>query len=174
MANSYSRSLSVNGQTQTVSGDDDSEPLLYVLRNQLGLKGPKFGCGVAQCGCCTVLVNGAITRSCVTKMSAVTNGAEIRTLDGLGSQQHPHPLQQAFIDEQAGQCAYCSNAMIMGAVGFLEGRRNAGNHSVPSEDEINQFLSGESSASTFVYLCRCGSHPRIVRAIQQAAKEMVH
>ena len=102
MANSYTRTLSVDGAPRTVSGEDDTEPLLYALRNQLGLKGPKFGCGVAQCGCCTVLVDGVITRSCVTKMNTVTNGAEIRTLDGLGSAEQPHPLQQAFIDEQAG------------------------------------------------------------------------
>jgi aerobic-type carbon monoxide dehydrogenase small subunit (CoxS/CutS family) len=110
-------------------------------------------------------------------MSAVTEGDEIITLDGLGSPEQPHPLQQAFIDEQAGQCAYCSNAMIMGALGFLNGRISGGNRQVPSEDEIKQFLSGESSLSSqpkYVYLCRCGSHPRIVRAIQQAAKEMVH
>jgi len=174
MAKPYKHTLSVNGTKQTVFVDDDTEPLLYVLRNQLGLKGPKFGCGVAQCGCCTVLVDGVITRSCVTKMSAIGDGAEVTTLDGLGSAEQPHPLQQAFIEEQAGQCAYCSNAMIMGALGFLEGRVNAGNRDVPSEDEIKQFLSGESSTPPFVYLCRCGSHPRIVRAIQHAAKEMVH
>jgi len=174
MATSLTRSLSINGTTQTVSVDDETEPLLYVLRNQLGLKGPKFGCGVAQCGCCTVLVNGAITRACITPMSNLTNGAKITTLDGLGSTQKPHALQQAFIDQQAGQCAYCANSMIMGALGFLQGRKSAGNHAVPSEDEINQFLSGESGTPPYVYLCRCGSHPRIVRAIQQAAKEMVH
>ena len=172
MATPLTRTLSINGTKQTVSVDDDTEPLLYVLRNQLGLKGPKFGCGVAQCGCCTVLVDGVITRSCVTKMNSLADNAKVTTLDGLGSAQQPHPLQQAFIDEQAGQCAYCANAMIMGGLGFIEGRINAGNRTVPSEDEIKQFLSGESSASPFVYLCRCGSHPRIVSAIQNAAKEM--
>ena len=165
--------IKVNGAVHAVRATLDTT-LLYVLRNQLGLQGPKFGCGVAQCGCCTVLVDGVITRSCVTKMSAIGDGAEVTTLDGLGSAEQPHPLQQAFIEEQAGQCAYCSNAMIMGALGFLEGRSNAGNRQVPSEGEISQFLSGESSASPLVYLCRCGSHPRIVRAIQHAAKEMVH
>ncbi|HZV26595.1 MAG TPA: (2Fe-2S)-binding protein [Acidothermaceae bacterium] len=174
MAVPLTRTLSVNGTTQTVSVDDNTEQLLYVLRNQLGLNGPKFGCGVAQCGCCTVLVDGVIKRSCVTPMNTLTDGAEITTLDGLGSAGHPHPLQQAFIDEQAGQCAYCANSMIMGALGFIEGRVNAGNSAVPTEDEIKQFLSGESSASSYVYLCRCGSHPRIVRAIQHAAEEMVH
>ena len=166
-------SLSVNGKTQPVSVDDETEPLLYVLRNQLGLKGPKFGCGVAQCGACTVLVDGAITRSCVKLMQTVSDGAKVETLDGLGSAEKPHPLQRAFIEQQAGQCAYCGNAMIMGALGFLQGRIAAGNRAVPSEDEIRQFLSGESSASPLVYLCRCGSHLRIVRAIQQAAKEML-
>lgn len=173
MAIPLTRTLSVNGTTRTVSVDDDTEPLLYVLRNELGLKGPKFGCGVAQCGACTVLVGGVITRSCVTKISSLVDGASITTLDGLGSAEQPHPLQQAFIAEQAGQCAYCANAMIMGGLGFIEGRINSGNRAVPSEDEIKQFLSGESSASPFVYLCRCGSHPRIVRAIQHAAKEML-
>jgi aerobic-type carbon monoxide dehydrogenase small subunit (CoxS/CutS family) len=174
MPKSQKHKLSVNGKNQVVFVDDDAEPLLYVLRNQLGLKGPKFGCGVAQCGCCTVLVDGVITRSCVTKMSTVADGANVTTLEGLGSEKQPHPLQQAFIDEQAGQCAYCANAMIMGALGFIEGRVNSGNRAVPSEDEIKQFLSGKASGSSFVYLCRCGSHPRIVRAIQHAAEEMVH
>jgi aerobic-type carbon monoxide dehydrogenase small subunit (CoxS/CutS family) len=165
--------LSVNGTTQTVLVDDDTEPLLYVLRNQLGLKGPKFGCGVAQCGACTVLVDGTITRSCVKQMNTLHAGAKVTTLDGLGNAEKPHPLQHAFIAQQAGQCAYCGNAMIMGALGFLQGRIAAGNRSVPTEDEIKQFLSGESGTPPLVYLCRCGSHLRIVRAIQQAAKEML-
>ena len=93
MAKPHKHTLSVNGTKQVVFVDDDTEPLLYVLRNQLGLKGPKFGCGVAQCGCCTVLIDGVITRSCVTKMSALADGAEITTLDGLGSAEQPHPLQ---------------------------------------------------------------------------------
>jgi nicotinate dehydrogenase subunit A len=166
-------SLSIDGKPQTVSVKDDTEPLLYVLRNQLGEKGPKFGCGVSQCGACTVLVNGAIKRSCVTQMNALADGANVTTLDGLGSAAKPHPLQRAFIEQQAGQCAYCGNAMIMGALGFLQGRIAAGNRAVPSEDEIKQFLSGESGTPPLVYLCRCGSHLRIVRAIQQAAKEML-
>ncbi len=172
MVTALNRKLRINGKMQHVSVRDDTEPLLYVLRDQLQLKGPKFGCGVAQCGACTVLVDGKITRSCVTKMNALSDGADITTLDGLGNPQKPHPLQQAFIDQQAGQCAYCANGMIMGALGFLQGRIDAGNHDVPSEDEVKQFLSGTSSTSPLVYLCRCGSHPRIIRAIQQAAKEM--
>ena len=173
MATALNRNLSINGKTQPVSVDDDAEPLLYVLRNQLGEKGPKFGCGVAQCGACTVLVNGTITRSCVTPIKTVPDGAKVTTLDGLGSAAKPHPLQHSFIEQQAGQCAYCGNAMIMGALGFLQGRIAAGNRAVPTEDEIKQFLSGESGTPPYVYLCRCGSHLRIVRAIQQAAKEML-
>jgi aerobic-type carbon monoxide dehydrogenase small subunit (CoxS/CutS family) len=172
MATPLKRKLKINGKTKWVSVDDDTEPLLYVLRNQLGLKGPKFGCGLAQCGACTVLVDGTITRSCVKKMNTLNDGASVATLDGLGSDKKPHPLQRAFIEQQAGQCAYCGNAMIMGALGFLQGRIDSGNRDVPSEDEIKQFLSGESDGSPLVYLCRCGSHLRIVRAIQQAAKEM--
>src|ERR1700759_3397541 len=109
MATSLSLSLSINGQLRTVSVADDTEPLLYVLRNQLGQRGPKFGCGVAQCGSCTVLVNGTITRSCVTPVSGLASGAEVTTLDGLGSLAQPHPLQQSFIDQQAAQCAGCMN-----------------------------------------------------------------
>ncbi len=165
--------LTVNGVPHAVDIPDDAEPLLYILRNQLGLKGPKFGCGVAQCGACTVLVDGVITRSCTTKLNTVKDGANVTTLEGIASADSPHPLQQSFIDQQAGQCAYCGNAMIMGALGFLQARIDAGNRNVPSEDEIKRFLSGESDGSTFVYLCRCGSHQRIVRAIQQAAKEML-
>jgi len=173
MATPVTRTLSINGTTHTVSVDDGTEPLLYVLRNLLGLKGPKFGCGVAQCGACTVLVDGVITRSCVKQLATLNDGDSVTTLDGLASSARPHPLQQAFIARQAGQCAYCGNAMIMGALGFIEGRIAAGNRAVPSEDEITQFLSGESSTSPLVYLCRCGSHQRIVSAIQQAAKEML-
>ncbi len=173
MSTSLTLNLSVNGNPRTLSVDDDTEPILYVLRNQLRLKGPKFGCGMAQCGACTILVNGAITRSCVTQMRLLNDNDNVTTLDGIGSTESLHPLQRAFIDQQAGQCAYCGNAMIMGALGFLQGRINAGNLEVPTEEEIKQFLSGESTQSSFVYLCRCGSHQRIVRAIQQAAEEML-
>ena len=173
MPTALTLNLTVNDVQQSIDVADGAEPLLYVLRNQLGLKGPKFGCGVAQCGACTVLVDGVITRSCTTKLNTVKDGANVTTLEGLASSGSPHPLQQSFIDQQAGQCAYCGNAMIMGALGFIQGRIDAGNRDVPSEEEIKQFLSGEAEGSTFVYLCRCGSHPRIVRAIQQAAKEML-
>jgi aerobic-type carbon monoxide dehydrogenase small subunit (CoxS/CutS family) len=119
-----------------------------------------------------VLVNGAIVRSCVVQLQNVADGAQVTTLDGLGTAAAPHPLQRAFIQEQAGQCAFCINGMIVGALGWLQGRFAAGNRAVPSEDEIKQFLSGKLPGSTFVYLCRCGTHLRIVRAIQRAAKEM--
>jgi len=167
--------LSVNGQTQQVTVADSTEPLLYVLRNHLGLKGPKFGCGLAQCGACTVLVDGVITRSCVKKMSTLSTGAQVLTLDGLGTPDKPRPLQQAFIDQQAAQCAYCSNAMIMGSLGFLQGRRAAGNNATPTDDEVKAFLSltlDPTYKKPIIYLCRCGAHLRIIRAIQQAAKEM--
>ncbi len=172
MANLLTRILSVNRQEQSVTVADDTERLLYVLRNQLGQKGPKFGCGLSQCGACTVLVNGAITRSCVTPLSAVPVEAEVTTLDGLGTPQNLHPLQQAFIDQQAAQCAFCSSGIIVGALGWLQARYAAGNRDVPSDDEVKHLLSGKSAHSTFVYLCRCGAHLRIIRAIQQAAKEM--
>jgi nicotinate dehydrogenase subunit A len=166
------RTLTLNGVSVAVSTPDDTEPLLFVLRNQLDQHGPKFGCGVAQCGACTVLVNGVITRSCVTQLKNVADGAQITTLDGIGTQDDPHPLQRAFIDQQAGQCAYCINGMVMGALGWLQERFASGNRAVPSDGEVRLFLSGQSDSSTFVYICRCGSHLRIIRAIQQAAKEM--
>jgi len=172
MPTSISLNLSVNGQLRTVSSFDDTQPLLYILRNQLGELGPKFGCGVAQCGACTVLVNGTITRSCVMQIKNVANGAQVTTLEGLGSSVAPHPLQKAFIDAEAGQCAYCINGMIMGAYSWLNARFNAGNRAVPSDDEVKDFLTGVGQTPPFVYLCRCGSHLRIIRAIQQAAREM--
>jgi nicotinate dehydrogenase subunit A len=121
----YTVDVMVNGQQVQVTGADDTEDLLYVLRNQLRLKGPKFGCGLAQCGACTVLVNGKVTRSCVTKISAVA-GATVTTLEGIGTPEQPHPMQAAFIQQQAGQCAYCANAMIMGTVGWLQARKMLG------------------------------------------------
>lgn len=176
MPTPYNVTLIVNGQQVTVSGSDDTEDLLYVLRDQVHLNGPKFGCGLAQCGACTVHVNGVVTRSCVTPIKTVAAGATVTTLEGLGTPQHPHQMQAAFIQNQAGQCAYCGNAMIMGAVGWLQARRAAGNTAVPTDDEITAFLSGKVTDGTaktgFVYLCRCGSHLRIIRAISQAAQEM--
>src|SRR6266849_10045435 len=148
-------SVRVNGERKTLSVDADT-PLLYVLRNDFGLNGLKFGCGLAQCGACTVLVGGKPVRSCVTPMSAVKG--PVTTLEGLGTLDKLHPLQRAFIEEQACQCGYCSNGMIMAAKALLDGNPR------PSEREIKQALNE--------HLCRCASHNRIVRAVQRAAKEM--
>ncbi len=167
----------LNGLPASAIVLNPAEPLLYVLRNQLDQCGPKFGCGIAQCGSCTVLINGGIVRSCVTPCSAVASGAEVTTLDGLTKNvgkpnEKLHPLQTAFIAEQAAQCAFCMNGMIMGAKGWIDKRIANGNKAVPTEDEIKRFLSGKSAESTLVYICRCGAHTRIVRAIQRAAQEM--
>lgn len=167
-----SRTIRLNGRRTTVSVPDDAQQLLYVLREQCGQRGPRFGCGVSQCGACTVLVDGKVTRACVAPLSGVPDGADVRTLDGLETGRL-HPLQQAFLDQQAGQCSFCMNGMIMGALGWLEGRIAAGNRAVPSEQEIADHLSGAGPDSTFNYVCRCGSHPRIVRAIRAAAEAMV-
>jgi nicotinate dehydrogenase subunit A len=147
--------LRVNGTPRTVDADPDT-PLLYVLRDTLGLHGPKFGCGLAQCGTCTVHVDGEETRSCVLPIADLQG--EVTTLEGLGSTRNLHPLQKAFIDEQAVQCGYCINGMIMSAAALLKRTRN------PSEAEIRDALAGN--------LCRCGTHQRIVAAVQRAAKSM--
>ena len=147
------RSLNVNGRTVSVAVDDPDTPLLYVLRNELGLHGPRFGCGLGQCGACTVHVDGAAVRSCVTPLSSVTG--RIVTLEGLGTAAAPHPVQQAFVDEQAVQCGYCINGMIMQSAAFLA--RNP----KPSEQQIKAELANN--------LCRCGTHLRIVRAVMRAA-----
>ena len=173
MAVPIALNFSVNGQTRSVSVADNTEPLLSVLRNHLDDKSPKFGCGVSQCGACTVLIDGVITRSCVRQIGTVAAGASITTLAGLGSEQGLHPLQEAFVAEQAAQCAYCINGMIMGSYGWLQGRLAAGNRAVPSEDEIKQFLAGQAPGQPFVYICRCGAHTRIIRAIQRGAQQMI-
>jgi nicotinate dehydrogenase subunit A len=147
--------LRVNGTTRDVSVDADA-PLLYVLRNDLELNGPKFGCGLAQCGACTVLVDGRPVRSCVTPVSTVKGAVE--TIEGLGTEDKLHPLQKAFIEEQACQCGYCGSGMVMSAKALLA--RNPR----PTNDEIRKALNG--------HLCRCASHNRIVRAVQKAAKDM--
>ena len=147
-------SLNVNDKDVQLEVDPDT-PLLYVLRNDLELNGPKFGCGVAQCGVCTVLVDGRPQRSCVMPVAAVA-GRSIVTLEGLGSREHPHPLQTAFIKEQAMQCGYCSNGMMMTAAALLAKNKR------PTEDDIRAALRGN--------LCRCGSHGRIVRAVSEAAR----
>jgi nicotinate dehydrogenase subunit A len=146
----------VNGSRQSVSVLRDT-PLLYVLRNDFGLNGPKFGCGLGQCGACTVLLDGAPVRSCVLPSGAVGE-RHVTTLEGIGSPKVPHPLQAAFIEEQAAQCGYCSNGMLMAAKALLD--RNPD----PTELQVRQELSP--------YLCRCGSHPRIVRAVLRAAASM--
>ncbi len=146
--------LNVNGRTARIRIDDPQMPLLYALRNDLELHGPRFGCGLGQCGACTVHVNGAAVRSCVTPVASVV-GKRVLTLEGLGTPEKLHPLQKAFIEEQAVQCGYCINGMIMQAKALLDSNKS------PSEDEIRDELAGN--------LCRCGTHVRIVRAIQRAA-----
>jgi nicotinate dehydrogenase subunit A len=146
--------LKVNGVSSSVPAEPDT-PLLYVLRNDLELNGAKFGCGLAQCGACTVLIDGKATRSCVTPISAVT-ASEITTIEGLGSITNPHPLQTAFIEEQAAQCGYCTNGMIMAAKELLD--RNP----QPSEADVRAALASN--------LCRCGTHNRIIRAVLRAAR----
>ncbi|TMI99177.1 MAG: (2Fe-2S)-binding protein [Alphaproteobacteria bacterium] len=148
--------LKINGASQTVPAEPDT-PLLYVLRNDLELNGAKFGCGLAQCGACTVLVDGKAVRSCVTDIGSLA-GAEITTLEGLGTADKPHALQSAFIGEQAAQCGYCINGMIMSAKALLD--RNPR----PSESDVRQALAAN--------LCRCGTHNRIIRAVLRAANEM--
>ena len=148
--------LRVNGKPLAVTIDDPSTPLLYVLRNDAGLHGPRFGCGLGQCGACTVHVNSEPVRSCTRPLSSLKPDDDIVTLEGLGTPEKPHPLQTAFIDEQAVQCGYCINGMIMQAAALL--KRNA--H--PTAAEIKDALAHN--------LCRCGTHLRILRAIQRGAK----
>jgi nicotinate dehydrogenase subunit A len=166
MATPLTLDLNVNGDLTTVTVADGTEPLLYVLRNQVGTQAPKFGCGVAQCGACTVIVDGVTKRSCITPLNTVANGAQVTTLEGLGQPNNPKGIEKAFIDNQAAQCAYCTSGIIMGAYNWLRGRGNAG---IPTDDEVKNFLSGIGQTPPFVYLCRCGTHMRIIRAIQQAA-----
>ena len=147
--------ITVNGESHVVTSAPET-PLLYVLRNDLGLNGPKFGCGQGQCGACAAMVGGKLARTCSIALSDVGDDA-IGTLEGLGTIQEPHPLQKAFIEEQAAQCGYCSNGMIMAAKALLD--RNPD----PSEDEIKDTLADQ--------LCRCGAHNRIVRAVRRAATE---
>jgi nicotinate dehydrogenase subunit A len=146
--------LNVNDKDVQLDIEADT-PLLYALRNDLELNGPKFGCGAAQCGTCTVLVDGNPIRSCVMPVAAAV-GRKIVTLEGLGKPEEPHPLQAAFIKEQAMQCGYCANSMIMTAAALLEKNKN------PTEEQIRSALSGN--------LCRCGAHGRIVRAVSEAAR----
>ncbi|WP_426177291.1 (2Fe-2S)-binding protein [Pseudomonas sp. TWRC1-2] len=145
--------LEVNGHIREVSAMADT-PLLLVLRNDLALNGPKYGCGLGECGACTVIIDGVAARSCVFPLAGAA-GREIVTLEGLGTRQAPHPVQQAFIDEQAAQCGYCLNGMIMTVKALLDRNPN------PSEAQIRNELSGN--------LCRCGTHIEILRAVLRAA-----
>ena len=148
--------LEVNGHTHEVSAMPDT-PLLLVLRNDLELNGPKYGCGLGECGACTVIIDGVAARSCVFPLAGAA-GRDIVTLEGLGTRQAPHPVQQAFIQEQAAQCGYCLNGMIMTAKALLDRNPN------PSEAEVRSELSGN--------LCRCGTHIEILRAVLRAARQM--
>lgn len=146
--------LTINGAPRRTESDDPDKPLLYVLRG-LGLHGPKFGCGLGQCGACTVLLDGRAVRSCQTPVAAGV-GKSVTTLEGLGSSAKPHPLQQAFIDEQVPQCGYCTNGMIMSAAGLLAENKK------PSEADIRTALEGN--------LCRCGTHVRVLAAVMRASQ----
>lgn len=150
--------LQVNGHQSTVSVDPDT-PLLFVLNDELGVRGPRFGCGMAQCGACTVILRGQAVRSCVMPVSAVGDG-EITTLEGLGTPEHPHPIQQAFIQEGAAQCGFCLSGVILTAKAVLDTRPDA------SDQEIRQALGG--------VLCRCFTHTRMLRAIRRYAEEKKH
>ena len=148
-------SITVNGKQHNVVAEADT-PLLYALRNDLELNGAKYGCGFAQCGACTVIIDGKAVRSCVTPVSAVA-GKTVTTIEGLGAGGRLHALQKAFIDEQAAQCGYCANGMIMTAKTLLDKNPH------PTEAQIRKAMAAN--------LCRCGTHNRIVRAIQRAAKQ---
>ena len=149
--------FSVNGEAVSVSLDNEDTPLLDVLRNELGLMGTRFGCGLEQCGCCMVLIDGAPEKSCTKPTSSIA-GKKIVTVEGLGSAAHPHPLQQAFLDEQAGQCGYCLSGILITAKALLD------KNPKPSRTQIAQALDGN--------ICRCGSHNRIMRAVEKAAAVM--
>jgi nicotinate dehydrogenase subunit A len=149
-------SFTVNKREVAVAADPDT-PLLDVLRNHLGLVGAKFGCGLEQCGCCMVLIDGRPEKSCGKSVSAVA-GKQIVTIEGLGTRDKPHPLQQAFLDEQAGQCGYCLPGIIVTAKALLD------TNPAPSREEIERALDDN--------ICRCGSHARILRAVERAAARM--
>jgi nicotinate dehydrogenase subunit A len=148
--------LNVNGKKHVVDVEPDM-PLLYALRNDLQLNGPKFGCGLAQCGACTVIMDGAAIRSCVTPVTAAQD-RPVTTLEGLGSTKKMHKIQQAFVDEQAVQCGYCINGMIMTTKALLD------KNSKPTDDQIKEALAGN--------LCRCGTHTRILRAVKRASGQL--
>ena len=148
--------LIVNGQPREVTADPET-PLLYALRNDLGLTGTKFGCGLGQCGSCTVIVDGQAMRSCTVPVQAVA-GQSVTTIEGLGTPERPHPLQAVFIEEQAAQCGYCTPGIVMEAKAFLDRTPR------PTEAQVKQALNG--------VLCRCGTHDRVIRAVMRAAATM--
>jgi nicotinate dehydrogenase subunit A len=150
--------LNVNGRTETVTVDDPDMPLLYALRDDLALHGPRFGCGLGQCGACTVHVDGSAVRSCITPLSGLSVDNKIVTLEGLGTIDNPHPVQRAFVEEQAAQCGYCINGMIMESAAFLAKTK------APTEAAIKDALVNN--------LCRCGTHLRIVKAVMRASTGM--
>jgi nicotinate dehydrogenase subunit A len=150
-------SLRINGKNQTIDAEPDM-PLLYALRNDLQLNGPKFGCGLAQCGACTIIMDGNAIRSCVTPVSAAQN-KPVTTLEGLGNTKKMHKIQQAFVDEQAVQCGYCINGMIMSTKALLD------KNPKPTDGQIKEALAGN--------LCRCGTHIRILRAVKRASGQVV-
>jgi len=150
------KSLNINGKAVSFSVDDPETPLLYVLRDNLALHGPRFGCGLGQCGACTVHIDGKAVRSCITPLSAVNAQNNVVTLEGLGTPQKPHPVQRAFIEEQAAQCGYCINGMIMESAAFLAGNKK------PTEAQVKDALANN--------LCRCGTHARVVKAVMRAAR----
>ena len=151
---SQSVGMTVNGRRVNLTVDDPDMPLLYALRNDLALHGPRFGCGLGQCGACTVHVDGEAVRSCSVSVASVAN-RKIVTLEGLGTPDKPHPVQKAFIDEQAVQCGYCINGMIMESAAFLARTKK------PTEAQVKDALANN--------LCRCGTHARIVKAVMRAA-----
>ena len=153
---SQSKSLNVNGRAVEIVIDDADMPLLYALRDNLALHGPRFGCGLGQCGACTVHIDGKAERSCQVPLSQVSAAQKIVTLEGLGSVDNPHPVQKAFIEVQAAQCGYCINGMVMESAAFLAKVKN------PSEADIRRALANN--------LCRCGTHVRIVEAVKRAAR----
>ena len=151
-----SKSLNVNGKSVAITIDDPDMSLLVALRDNLALNGPLFGCGLAQCGACTIHIDGKAVRSCVTPLSSVEAKQKIVTLEGLGRPSRPHPVQRAFIEEQAAQCGYCINGMIMESAAFLKRNRK------PTDAQIKEALARN--------LCRCGSHARIVKAVKRAVR----
>jgi nicotinate dehydrogenase subunit A len=151
------RTLNVNGRSRAITVDDPDMPLLYALRDDLQLNNPRFGCGLAQCGACTVHLNGQAIRSCVTPVSSVGD-AKVVTMAGLGTPEKPHPIQAAYVAEQVPQCGYCINGWVMSAAALLNQKKK------PTDDEIKQALTGLK--------CRCGTHVNIMRAVRRAAEMM--